>query len=60
MLDKVLRRFKYLQVLLEEHAVKVLKFLKAFTEEQRVALAKVRFCLLPCEESFSTSQAHLN
>ncbi|EDQ90177.1 uncharacterized protein MONBRDRAFT_16574 [Monosiga brevicollis MX1] len=40
MLDKVLRRFKYLQVLLEEHAVKVLKFLKAFTEEQRVALAK--------------------
>jgi hypothetical protein len=40
MVDRVLRRYKYMQVLLEEHCEKVLKFLKAFTELQRSMLAK--------------------
>jgi hypothetical protein len=42
MVERVLRRYKYMQQLLEEHVAKVLKFLKAFSPEQRGNLAKVR------------------
>eukprot|EP00730_Choanoeca_flexa_P014493 TRINITY_DN6359_c0_g1_i1.p1 TRINITY_DN6359_c0_g1~~TRINITY_DN6359_c0_g1_i1.p1 ORF type:complete len:411 (+),score=133.98 TRINITY_DN6359_c0_g1_i1:25-1257(+) len=40
MFDKVLRRYKYMQVLLEDHITRVLKFVKAFEPEQRTVLAK--------------------
>jgi hypothetical protein len=41
MFAKILRRYKYMQVLLEEHITRVLKFVKAFEEEKRTVLAKV-------------------
>lgn len=39
-IEKLLRRYKYLQVLLEDEMGKVLKFLSAFNDKQRTILAK--------------------
>lgn len=45
-LVKLLRRYKYLQKSLEEEMLKILKFLKAFTDQERRSLAMyVALCL---------------
>ena len=41
LIQKLIRRFKFLQITLEEQLTKCLKFIKVFTPEQRTKLAKV-------------------
>lgn len=46
LLVKLLRRYKYLQKSLEEEVVKILKFLKAFSDQERRSLAMyIALCL---------------